>query len=351
MGLMCSSGETRGTAVSKKIDEDIRAAKNQIRHTVKLLLLGAGESGKSTVVKQMKVLHDNGYSVEERRKYVPVIRQNALQSTAVIMSAMERLEIPFAKRSLLEHMKNVSSYFSMERTASLIIQKSLSDFWADAGVQTCYRRSNEYHLNDSAKYFLDKAEIIFDEEYVPTVQDVLRTRLRTEGIVETNFTYKKLTFQMVDVGGQRSERKKWIMCFQGVTAVIFCVALSGYDQKLMEDEETNRMVEALKLFEEICNHRMFGESSMILFLNKKDIFEQKIQVSPLSVCFPDYEGKNKYDEASAFIERKFLALNRRSDDKVYTHFTCATDTSNMEFVFSAVTDVIVRNNLKETGFY
>ena len=47
---------------------------------------------------------------------------------------------------------------------------------------------------------------------------------------------------MFDVGGQRSERKKWIHCFEGVTAIIFCVALSGYDLVLAEDEEMNRSV-------------------------------------------------------------------------------------------------------------
>lgn len=45
---------------------------------------------------------------------------------------------------------------------------------------------------------------------------------------------------MFDVGGQRSERKKWIHCFEGVTAIIFCVALSAYDLVLAEDEEMVR---------------------------------------------------------------------------------------------------------------
>ena len=49
-----------------------------------------------------------------------------------------------------------------------------------------------------------------------------------------------LFYRMFDVGGQRSERKKWIHCFEGVTAIIFCVALSGYDLVLAEDEEMNR---------------------------------------------------------------------------------------------------------------
>lgn len=95
---------------------------------------------------------------------------------------------------------------------------------------------------------------------------------------------------MFDVGGQRSERKKWIHCFEGVTAIIFCVAMSGYDLVLAEDEEMNRMMESMKLFDSICNNKWFVETSIILFLNKKDLFEDKIRHSPLTICFPEYKG-------------------------------------------------------------
>lgn len=67
-----------------------------------------------------------------------------------------------------------------------------------------------------------------------------RTRVKTTGIVEVHFTFKNLNFKLFDVGGQRSERKKWIHCFEDVTAIIFCVAMSEYDQVLHEDETTVR---------------------------------------------------------------------------------------------------------------
>ena len=51
------------------------------------------------------------------------------------------------------------------------------------------------------------------------------------------------------------------------------------------------MMESMRLFDSICNNRWFKETSMILFLNKKDLFEMKIRTSPLSVCFPEYRGK------------------------------------------------------------
>jgi guanine nucleotide-binding protein G(i) subunit alpha len=90
---------------------------------------------------------------------------------------------------------------------------------------------------------------------------------------------------LLPVGGQRSERKKWIHCFENVTAIVFLVAISEYDQKLYEDESVNRMQEALTLFDSICNSRWFVRTSIILFLNKIDLFAEKLPVSPLGDYF------------------------------------------------------------------
>ena len=72
---------------------------------------------------------------------------------------------------------------------------------------------------------------------MPTDQDLLRSRLRTTGITETVFDLGQLTYRMFDVGGQRSERKKWIHCFENVNCLLFLVAISGYDQCLVEDKD------------------------------------------------------------------------------------------------------------------
>merc|ERR1712153_271268 len=77
----------------------------------------------------------------------------------------------------------------------------------------------------------------------------------------------------------------------------------------------------MKLFDSICNNKWFVETSIILFLNKKDLFEQKIKYSPLSICFPEYKGLNSFEDAAAYIQMKFENLNKRKDAKeVYTHF-------------------------------
>jgi len=150
---------------------------------------------------------------------------------------------------------------------------------------------------------------------------------------------------LIDVGGHRSERRKWIHCFEGVTAVLFCAALNDYDQMLLEDAETNRMHESLTLFEELSNSRWFAETAIILFLNKKDLFAEKIKRVPLTVCFPEYTGANDFNNACGYIRRQFVS--RHSRKGIYTHFTCATDTESFKVVFSAVQDIVLRKQLED----
>ncbi|XP_066997185.1 guanine nucleotide-binding protein G(i) subunit alpha isoform X1 [Anabrus simplex] len=349
-----TAGEKEAAERSKKIDKDLRIDGERASREVKLLLLGAGESGKSTIVKQMKIIHETGYSREECEQYRPVVYSNTIQSLMAIIRAMGQLRIDFADPGRADHARQFFTLASGaeegELTPELVML--MKRLWQDAGVQLCFARSREYQLNDSAAYYLNSLDRISLPNYVPTQQDVLRTRVKTTGIVETHFTFKDFNFKMFDVGGQRSERKKWIHCFEGVTAIIFCVALSGYDLVLAEDEEMNRMIESMKLFDSICNSKWFVETSIILFLNKKDLFEEKIAKSPLTICFPEYTGSNTYEEAAAYIQMQFENLNKRKDQKeIYTHFTCATDTNNIQFVFDAVTDVIIKNNLKDCGLF
>lgn len=138
--------------------------------------------------------------------------------------------------------------------------------------------------------YFDSIDRIAAHDYLPNDQDVLRSRVKTTGITETTFIIGDLTYRMFDVGGQRSERKKWIHCFENVTTILFLVAISEYDQLLFEDETVNRMQEALTLFDSICNSRWFIKTSIILFLNKIDRFKEKLPVSPMQNYFPDYDG-------------------------------------------------------------
>ncbi|CAF4299711.1 unnamed protein product [Rotaria socialis] len=343
MGL-CASGmsseEREAMERSKALDKQLKEDAERAAKDVKLLLLGAGESGKSTILKQMKIIHMDGYSTEDFEQYREVVYSNTIQSLATIIRAMETLTVQFGstdrERDAAMVLDKISRMADTEPFESELLD-AMKKLWNDNGVQQCFNRSNEYQLNDSAKYFLDKLDEIGSRQYLPSTQDILRTRVKTTGIVEINFTFK--------------ERKKWIHCFEDVTAIIFIVALSEYDQVLVEDETTNRMHESLRLFDSICNNKWFVNTSIILFLNKKDLFAEKITRSSLRKCFPEYQGKDEYTEASEYIQAQFVAQNKSEQKEIYCHLTCATDTKNVQFVFDAVTDVIITNNLRASGLY
>ncbi|XP_011910173.1 PREDICTED: guanine nucleotide-binding protein G(i) subunit alpha-1 [Cercocebus atys] len=343
MGCTLSAEDKAAVERSKMIDRNLREDGEKAAREVKLLLLGAGESGKSTIVKQMKIIHEAGYSEEECKQYKAVVYSNTIQSIIAIIRAMGRLKIDFGDSARAVSYKFVGADL-MSKKNNLCANTIPCYYTGLSTIRTILLFNFFSYLND-----LDR---IAQPNYIPTQQDVLRTRVKTTGIVETHFTFKDLHFKMFDVGGQRSERKKWIHCFEGVTAIIFCVALSDYDLVLAEDEEMNRMHESMKLFDSICNNKWFTDTSIILFLNKKDLFEEKIKKSPLTICYPEYAGSNTYEEAAAYIQCQFEDLNKRKDTKeIYTHFTCATDTKNVQFVFDAVTDVIIKNNLKDCGLF
>jgi len=351
MSCCCKDDDALERRQAAQVDAQLKKDRKLYEREIKLLLLGTGESGKSTIVKQMKIIHLNGFkNDEERKEYRPVIYSNIIQSMKSLIKGAQKLNISLdagnkerAERQL--QLSGAGEIFNAE------IGKDVTLLWRDPGIQSAFARANEFQLNDSAKYYLDDITRLLDPAYVPTVQDVLRSRVITTGIQETEFTYSNVKFRMVDVGGQRNERRKWIHCFQDVTAIIFCVALSEYDQKLYEDESQNRMIESLLLFDEITNSRWFANTSMILFLNKTDLFREKIQRVDLVTCFPEYgDGKN-YDKGLAFIKQKFVSLNKNPEKKkIYVHETCATDTRNIKFVFEAVKDIIIQTNLQASGF-
>ncbi|KAK2161518.1 hypothetical protein LSH36_115g06036 [Paralvinella palmiformis] len=154
---------------------------------------------------------------------------------------------------------------------------------------------------------------------------------------------------MFDVGGQRSERRKWIQCFDDVRSVLFVAALSGYDMTLLEDPSVNRMEESLRLFRQISNTYFFRNISMILFLNKYDLFCDKILYSErhLKYYFHGFKGQNYDVEAAAqYIKVLFLSTDIHQERNIYPHLTTATDTSNVAIVFKAVMDIITFGNLR-----
>jgi guanine nucleotide-binding protein subunit alpha len=187
----------------------------------------------------MKLIYSQGFTKGERLEWKPVVFSNIVQSFKTIHEAMAELNIEFETPENEKNMAQilVDAEISAEERMPPTYLEPIKVLWADGGVRAAIAKGNEYALHDNLGYFVDDIDRIWAPDYVPNDQDLLRSRLRTTGITETIFDLGQLTYRMFDVGGQRSERKKWIHCFENVNCLLFLVAISGYDQCLVEDKD------------------------------------------------------------------------------------------------------------------
>ena len=170
MGCAASSAERNAAFISNMIDEELEIQRENDKKEVKILLLGAGESGKSTIVKQMRIIHGNGYNLDECEQYKPVIYVNALESMFAILNAMKNLEVEFFGPSRLNDVEKLFEMTSKSTKAEITFETGavMDRLWNDEGLQDCYARSREYQLNDSAGYYLSSIQRISDPKYIPT---------------------------------------------------------------------------------------------------------------------------------------------------------------------------------------
>lgn len=359
MGCLSSKlNDTAAEARNRAIEQAMVQARQADFARIKLLLLGAGESGKSTFFKQMRIVNSNGFTIEEKEAILPNIHAALVEAYQTVLKNSKRVKNKSQADAILGHHKDALLTPSIGR--------AMQELWADPAVKAAWMKRSEYQVTDSLAWFVMHLDRISAKDYIPNEQDMLHVRVRTSGIIEEKFTLKGVEFNVFDVGGQRNERKKWIHCFEDVTAVMFFVALSEYDQVLYEDQSTKRMDEALTLFDDICNSRFFTKTSMMLFLNKDDLFREKLAEVPFRVNgtgpdarFQDYNGPvlggrcsaaDVYTGTLKYLTDKYVHVNRNPKKRVYVHVTCATDTSNISKVFESCKDIIAHKALESGGF-
>lgn len=382
MGLLCSrqqrynQADSEENAQTAEIERRIQQETKAEKHIQKLLLLGAGESGKSTIFKQIKLLFQTGFDESELKSYTSVIHANVYQTIKILHDGAKELAnteagsskyaLSIENKAIGEKLSEIGGRLDHPRLTEELAQ-DIKAIWRDPAIQETYSRGNELQVPDCANYFMENLQRLSDTHYVPTKEDVLYARVRTTGVVEIQFSpvgeNKKSgeVYRLFDVGGQRNERRKWIHLFEGVTAVIFCAAISEYDQTLFEDENKNRMMETKELFEWVLEQPCFEKTSFMLFLNKFDIFEKKVSKVPLNVCewFKDYQpvstGKQEIEHAYEFVKKKFeeLYYQKTTPDRVDRVFkiyrTTALDQKLVKKTFKLVDETLRRRNLFEAG--
>lgn len=341
-----------------KITGSLNKTKDLERQVRKLLLLGPGSSGKSTLFKQIKRIHGESVQIGERNESKHVIRMNLVQGMLVLLQQahklyemdslgnndcqinMEDIDTLNAIQQLVEfngvtfqeadtyagsnddndydennnsnNNHNSNTFNEQFNDALANLGANLALLWENEGVQATFsKRQGLFSFPDNLDYFFDKVEEVMQADYSPSDEDVLKVRIRTTGMITYQYDADSgQRIHIIDVGGQRNERKKWIHHFSGVTAVVFVIALNHYTAVLFEDERRNAMHEAIDLFHEIRNSKWFKGHTVILFLNKRDLFEECVaSQKSLSICFSKEAGWG--ENADSYEEEKDQYLNER----------------------------------------
>ncbi|XP_018014464.2 guanine nucleotide-binding protein subunit alpha homolog, partial [Hyalella azteca] len=199
-----SPEEIEQRAHSQLIDKQLRRDRSRYRRQVKLLLLGAGESGKSTFLKQMRIIHGYHFSTEELDEFRLTIYRNIIQGMKVLCDARQKLNIPWQDPDCEKPAFNIlasTPLVNVTDTASFrVLVPDVRRLWQDQAIRTTYNRRAEYQLIDSVAYFFDNLDRISMHDYRPVDSDVVHARRATKSITEFCMSINKVPFLFVDVG-------------------------------------------------------------------------------------------------------------------------------------------------------
>jgi len=222
-------------------------------------------------------------------------------------------------------------------------QKAIKEVWEKKSVL----------LPTCLDYFLNDIDRITAPDFLMTPDDILRVRHKTTGVqwYEIPPKGKDRGWTFVDVGGQQSERRKWIHAFEDVNAVLYLSSLDSYDMVLEEEQTTSRIEDDIRLFGEvICTP--FLPPLWIFFQNKRDLFEAKIATRLLSDYFDDVDKSRETDfnYAVEYLRCKFTEkLPEDRKVSISFHITCALDTNQFEQIFKDIRTHILSKTLNSLG--
>ncbi|KAI8903969.1 guanine nucleotide binding protein, alpha subunit, partial [Gorgonomyces haynaldii] len=332
--------------IDKQLTQEERERQQKKRYTV--LLLGAGDSGKSTFLKQLILVHGKGFTLQERIEFRYYILNNLVNSLRTIIDQIEHTggSVKMDRKQLQRFQK-----FEVERN-EVLPQDIVSSIWNLKGDEAVLKAIDDptFYKDDTFSFFFNKLESVLKPMFTPSDEDVLNCRRVTEQITETFFEIKDAVWSMVDVSGQRDKRSRWTHYFdKNVSGVIFLVSCVGYCQVLAEDPTVNRMDDALELFTQLTHNTILKLDSIIVLLNKIDLLEERLQKYPIKQHYPKYLGQNDKKSWLEYLATEFEEAADPTRVRTRTFKTQATDTNLMKKIIVSVQQCVVERTTAEIG--
>ena len=294
------------------------------------------------LLRQMRHIWGKQYQTKERQNYQKIVWLNVTECIQILCRESIKLsETQGMKECSIEEKHIESLEFAMKLNKSDLpildnkIYECFNILWNDVGIKNTLLHRDKYYIMDSVEYFLNNMKKYIGQDYVPTFDEICHCRVRTLGVQKEAFVFNRVLFTIYDVGGQRSERRKWLNVCDNVKAVIYVVSLAGYNQVIADDQKTNRLIESFNVYDKYVNHESFKKTDIILFLNKQDIFIKMIKTIPFTVCpiknFDKKDNKN-IDAITKYITQTFQKRTDGFDTgkrSIFPHITTATSSASI----------------------
>eukprot|EP01132_Coremiostelium_polycephalum_P005907 gene5907-7356_t len=316
--MSCKKDVSQEAVNSRKIDKMIKKDAETMG-SLKLLLLGSGDCGKSTIFKQIVALQNDSRRKEltpNMDSQIKTIYSNIVTSMKCLLNALPLYHLSLLDDEDIKRAEKVNTvYFELDNITQatwMSVVEDISLLWKNDTIQSVYNNPNRlFQLMDSTEYFMENIDR-FKGNFKPNQNDLLRARVRTTGIVEADLVLNEIDFQVLE-----------------------------------EDQSVSRYVDSLELFREMVNSIWFTKSAFVLFFNKVDLFKKKIKKVPMSQYLTEFTGRNdSYEDTSSFLKQQFLQTNKTSKP-IYSHFTCALDTEAIQAVFRSIQDMLVTSLVEE----
>ncbi|KAI0046304.1 G-protein alpha subunit [Auriscalpium vulgare] len=341
----------RARARSTQIDAQINQQAVSVKRECKILVLGTEGSGKSTIVRQMRLHEPKGISPDDRLAARSAVVAHLLDSAHAVLDALEKLDLQFVDPGNADNADFVRGYvLDAEDKLNSDIAEAIRSLWHDVVVATLMGRSGEFRLVDNATYFLEAAGRIGADDYVPTDEDMLKARAPVGTVSQTQLQLDGMSIHLLEVGMQKSTKSRWIQAFDDITSIVFCASLGDYDAQATGTTR-KALDESLVLFEDTVNSSWFQHTSVILLLTKLDLFEAKLATVPLKKYASDYDDGADVGAAMKYILRQYMNRNR-ANLLVYPVPVEATDptaTVCRRITLTVVKDTILQSALRTSG--
>ncbi|KAG4029133.1 hypothetical protein MFRU_017g00700 [Monilinia fructicola] len=324
-------------------------------HTSRAILFGCSNSGKTTLKNSIHIF-SHGVSVDEQLAYKETIRSNIVDCIANVLEEMNRHKVPsfWAEKYGLYDLES-ASHVNLSKINSQVIRSS----WCDRGFRTAFDSwSSNLSLKESTRYYFHCMDRILSSTYMPNTEDILRSFTKTTGMDTTTIMCHGKRIEVQDVGGRRSERKKWTHCQSGngPSVVIFTVSMSDFHHPLSEDDRAFQLIEDLMVYGSMRKARHWAGSKHVLLFTKLDEFVKNMWTPVFQASFrehfPEFRGDYRnIEEIKYCFESRFRKVVQKEGQEIeiVVLFGDLVDTSATATTTKMVLDVIFKHVLGD-GF-